>query len=428
MIESTVLRPTYLRLTARLYSIFVQLFNRKGTDTYKTLQVLGPEHEFSIVNERLEALPIVDKVLKDLHGRIVNSVKLPKFTFGKELQQHVIEIKPNGPFESPIEFEETMQEAVLTIQDFLHHKYHASLLGTGMHPLLRLENTGVWPHRHRQIYRAYSKIFNLKRHGWLNIQSFQLNLPYSNEANGVLLHNILAYVCAYLPGFAASSPIYEGSLGKNVDNRLRFYEENQKEIPSISGDIIPDFVFSLSQYKRQIINKYSQELAAAGAESPILGKEWVNSRGVIFRFDRKALEVRVMDEQECIKSDVALSCFIRALARGLMGQEFKLPSHQVLVKDFRSTVKNGLTGEVRHPRTQTARETCKHLLRIAWENTNSQERKYIPMLQKRIEHGNLSERVRQEVKTRSQKTDLKEAIVSTYSKLIGNLMDNQPYF
>jgi hypothetical protein len=169
-----------------------------------------------------------------------------------------------------------------------------------MHPLLRLGETSIWPHRHRQIYQAYSKIFNLKRHGWLNIQSFQLNLPYSNEANGVLLHNALAYICAYLPAIAASSPIFEGKFGENVDNRLRFYKENQREIHSIVGNVVPEFVSSITQYRKSVIGKYSSDLAAAGADKTLLNRDWVNSRGVIFRFDRRALEIRVMDEQECV--------------------------------------------------------------------------------------------------------------------------------
>src|SRR3972149_1923145 len=101
-----------------------------------------------------------------------------------------MEIKANAPFKSPALFEETMQDAVSTIQAFLLEKYRAHLLGTGMHPLLRLEETGIWSHRHKQIYQEYSKVFNLKRHGWLNIQSFHLNLPYSTEKNGVLTHNL----------------------------------------------------------------------------------------------------------------------------------------------------------------------------------------------------------------------------------------------
>ncbi len=403
-------------------------FRERGTDTYKTLEVLGPEHEFSIVDDELRALPIVGKVMKDFHGRIVNFVVLPRFTFGKELQMHVMEVKPNAPFESPIEFEDAMQEAVLTLTDFLQRKYHAHLLGMGMHPLLRLDETGVWPHRHRQIYEAYSKVFNLKRHGWLNIQSFQLNLPYANEKEGILLHNVLAEVCAFLPAIAASSPVYEGKLGECVDNRLRFYKENQREVPSVTGEVVPEYVSSFGQYEREIIGGYSNDLAAAGAHELIVGEEWVNSRGAIFRFDRRAVEIRVMDEQECIKSDVALSCFIRALVRRLMEEKTEPLPHEVLVKDYNAVVRDGFSAKVQHPHGQTARQVCEHFLRVARENATEEEKKYLSMIEKRMKFGNLSEITRERVESRNQETGLKEAVVSIYSKLVKNLMDNQPYF
>lgn len=113
---------------------------------------MGPEHEFSIVDAELRALPIVDKVIKDWYGRTVNFVRLSDYTFGKELQLHVMELKPNAPFKSPERFEEVMHNAVLQMSEYLQRKYDAFLMGTGMHPLLRLEETAVWPHRHRQIY------------------------------------------------------------------------------------------------------------------------------------------------------------------------------------------------------------------------------------------------------------------------------------
>jgi len=400
----------------------------KGINTYKTLEVLGPEHEYSIVNNELEAMPIVDKIMKDFHGRIVNFIQQPRFTFGKELQMHVMEIKPNEPFQSPIAFEEDMQEAVVTITDFLQHKYGAHLLGTGMHPLLRLEDTGVWPHRHRQIYEAYSKIFNLKRHGWLNIQSFQLNLPYVDEQSGVLLHNMLTTVCAYLPALAAASPIYEGKLGKNVDNRLRFYMENQREVPSVTGDVIPEYVNSFGQYETEIIDKYSSDLKAAGADRLLIGVEWVNSRGVIFRFDRRAVEIRLMDEQECVKSDVALSCFIRAALRGFMEEKPQLLTHRLLAKDFHSIMRSGLNAKVQHPHGQTAREVCSWLLKTAWKNAFEEEKKYLSIIQKRIDFGSLSEIVCERVRRKAQKTDFKEATISVYTELIKSLIDNKPYF
>jgi len=398
------------------------------THTYKTLEVLGPEHEFSLVDEQLKALPIVDKLIKDFHGRIVNFVELPTFTFGKELQLHVMELKPNAPFRSPEVFEETMQKAVLTLLDYVENKYKARLLGTGMHPLLHLGDTGIWPHRHRQIYQAMSRIFNLKQHGWLNIQSYQLNIPYSNEQEAVALNNVLAILCAYLPAIAASSPIYEGNFGEKADNRLFFYMTNQREVPSIVGDVVPEYLSSLEQYKKGIIQNYSSDLAKADAQKCLLNKDWINSRGVVIRFDRKAFEIRVMDEQECIKSDVALSCFIRTAAIGLLKENTEAVPHETLVRDFQSIVKTGLDAKTLHPHGQTARQVCRHIYEIAWKNASSEEKEYLPVIKRRIENGNLSEIIHERVQSKARKTGVKEAILDVYLSLTKSLRDNQPYF
>jgi len=173
---------------------------------------MGPEHEFSLVNKELKPLPIADKIIKDYCGKTINFVKLPAFTFGKEMQLHVMEIKANSPFKSPIDFEATMQKALSTLNQIIG-KHDAQLLGTGMHPLLKLKETAIWPHYHRKIYQEYGKIFSLDQHGWLNVQSFHLNLPYNKQTDAIQTHNLLANLCAYLPALTASSPIYEGKKG-----------------------------------------------------------------------------------------------------------------------------------------------------------------------------------------------------------------------
>ena len=53
-----------------------------------------------------------------------------------------MELKANSPFKSPIEFEETMQNAVYHSSGIVK-KQGAMLLGTGMHPLLQAKR-----HRH----------------------------------------------------------------------------------------------------------------------------------------------------------------------------------------------------------------------------------------------------------------------------------------
>lgn len=398
------------------------------TSSYRTLEVLGPEHEFALVDENLKCMPIVDYIIKDVKGKVANSVEFPDFTLSKELQMHVLEVKPNSPFSSLRVFEERMYDAVLETANLLRLRYGARLLGTGMHPTLRLCETSVWSHRHRQIYEAYSKIFDLRQHGWLNIQSFQLNISYSNASDAVLMHNLLGYVCAYLPAITASSPIYEGVVGDYLDNRLYFYKKAQKVVPSVAGDVVPEYVSSFEDYRKKVIERYSVELAKAGADSCLLYKEWVNSRGVILRSDRRALEIRVMDEQECVRSDVALSAFIRALLRGLMNDGVQLLPRRILVHDFNSVIKFGLSAEVHHPIGPFARDVCQHLLRTALSYATEEEKEYLPLVQKRVECGSLSESIRKRVGVRAQKASLKEAVIDVYSALSDCLIRNDPFF
>jgi gamma-glutamyl:cysteine ligase YbdK (ATP-grasp superfamily) len=371
-------------------------------------------------------MPISDKIIKGYCGKTLNFIELPEFTFGKELQLHVMEIKANQPFLTPQEFEETMQNAVTTLSGIVG-KHGANLLGTGMHPLLKLSDTGVWPHYHRKIYGEYGKIFNLQQHGWLNIQSFHLNLPYRKEADAIQIHNQLANLCTYIPAITASSPIFEGKTGPDTDNRLRFYRENQKEVPSIAGDVIPQYFSSLNDYKRDVIGGYSADLAKAGADKTMLNREWVNSRGIIFRFDRCALEVRVMDEQECVKSDVALSCFIRSALRGLIASDAELAPQKVLVDNFNRVIKDGLNAQVNSPHGKTAQQVCQHYFKLATQNASADEKPYLWLIKKRIEEGNLSELIQSKVQRRAEKTSFHEAIVDVYSTLIKSLRANEPF-
>jgi len=392
------------------------------------LEVFGPEQEFSIVDGNLCPLPIVDTVIKELNGRVVNFVRFKSFTFGKELQSHVAEFKANRPFCSLEAFEENMQRAVLEISDFLERKHDARLLGTGMHPLLRLEDAKVWSHRDRKIYEALSRLFNFHQHGWLNIQAFHhLNLSYGNEKEAIHLHNALANLLPYVTAISASSPIYESKISEYTDSRLHFYQINQKEIPSMTGNIIPEYVNSFKEYRQITINKYTEELEKLNAPEWLLNKEWLNSRGVVFRFDRKAIEIRIMDEQECIKANVALSCFIRASLRGMLSQRTPYLPRDVLIEDLNSVIKDGLEAKVQHPRGPTARDVCKYYFRTALENASVEEKIYLPIVRERIEEGNLSNLIRRDVLKKAQKTNLGEAILSIYLKLVENLTENELY-
>ncbi len=420
-------------MSTNLKQIAISLFKEykhlaRRAFRYKPQEAFGPEHEFSLVDEQMKPLPIADKVIKNWLGRIDESVNMPGFSFGKEIVLHQIEIRARKPFKSPQTFEETMQNAVSLLIEFVRRRHQATLLGTGMHPLLTSEETSLWPHSNQDTMRDFKKIFNLRYQGWLNIQSYQLNLPYYNEGWGVALYNALSHLCAYLPAISASSPICEGELSPNVDGRLHYYGNYMNEIPSITGDVVPEYITSFNQYRKEVIGKYSKDLARIKAGKRIANAEWLNQRGVVFRFSRDSIEVRVMDEQECIKSDVALSCFIRATIRGLIAGNEELPPHQLLVNDYKAIVKKGLAAKVKHPSGKIAKEACQYFLKIASEHANANEKEYLWIAKKRIEEGNLSEVIKKRVLARAQKTTLSEAIVSIYLQLADSLSKNQPYF
>jgi len=204
---------------------------------------------------------------------------------------------------------------------------------------------------------------------------------------------------------------------------------NQTEVPSITGDIIPEYVSSFEEYEKTTIRQYSEDLAKVNAPRCLLNKEWLNSRGAVIRFDRRAIEIRIMDEQECVKSDVALSCFIRATLRGILQhqEEFEYLPHYVLVKNLHAVIRDGLDALVWHPRGSTARQVCHYLHKIAQENASSEEKKYLGIIKRRIDDGNLSDLILRDVTKRVLKTDLEEAIFVVYFSLANCLERNKVY-
>jgi gamma-glutamyl:cysteine ligase YbdK (ATP-grasp superfamily) len=402
--------------------------NRGRRKHYSTLEVLGPEHEFSLVDDRLQAKSVVDQAIKALGNRVANNVSVDGWSFGKELQTHVAELKANEPFRSPKRFEDTMYSAAVRVGDFLRKEFNVSLLGTGMHPFLLLEETGIWRHRDRRIFDALSQVFNLRQHGWLNIQSYQLNLPYADEEDGIWLHNAIVNLVPYLPAVASSSPIIESKVGRFLDNRLYFYGASQREIPSITGDVVPEYVASFEEYWRRVISTYSSDLMVAGAPAVLLNREWINSRGAIFRFDRRAIEIRVMDEQECIKMDVALSCFIRSLLRGWLRDGLVHQSRDILISDYRAIIRDGLSAQVKHPRGKTARDVLLDFLTIARGSSTPDEREYLSLIERRVIQGSLSHMILRDTVKSAGERSFRDSVLEVYLTLIKCLRDNRPYF
>ena len=344
------------------------------------LYSLGTEHEYSINDRRFCPLPISDRILERINGRLEHEVSFGGIRVSKELQKHVLELIPARPG-SLSQLEEGLFRGLQELYRATKNEYQ--FLGLGMHPLLTLDQTACWDHDEQDYYRAYDRLFGIKQHGWLNIQALQINIPYRDEQELVGMFNKIRSLMPYLVAVSASSPLVEGRATAYMDSRLVYYRANQSQIPQICRGIIPERLDGIGDYIR-INRDIYRELKRQNAQ--ILCHEWVNSRGEIVRFTRRCLEIKVIDEQECLHSDMALCAFIMALLRS----ELELEEDE---GHLYSMLEDGICRGVAGMRPELER-----LYSLAKRNATKEERRYLSLIRKRIEQGSLAELMVQRLK------------------------------
>ena len=122
---------------------------------------------------------------------------------------------------------------------------------TAMHPWMDPSDVELWPHGTRVIYDTFDRIFSCKGHGWANLQSLQINLPFAGDEEFARLHAAIRFLLPILPGLAASSPIIDGERNGVLDNRLVVYRSNCARIPSVTGDVVPEPMGSIGEYQER---------------------------------------------------------------------------------------------------------------------------------------------------------------------------------
>jgi len=364
----------------------------------------GTEHEYSINNREFAPLPVSDRILEELEGRRVSEVSFGSVTLSKELQKTVIEFVPRSPSRSL----HTLECGVYSgIREFYRHfgdRY--SLLGLGMHPTLRLDQTAVWDHDEGQYYEMYDRLFCLRQHGWLNIQALQVNIEYGCEREMVDLFNTVRKLIPYLVAISASSPFVEGAPGEAKDSRLIFYRKNQEQIPMLCNGIVPNRLRTRADYRRYQEEAY-RELNARGGEC--LCEEWVASSGVIIRFSRPCIEIKALDEQECVRSDIAICAFVRSLLR----------NPPPWLEEDRDELLD-LTEEAIYHGTSRMKPELEKLFSAALDSATAEERLYLPVIESRIREGSLAEQM-------LASWDRTHDLPGIMGRMEASLRENRPY-
>jgi gamma-glutamyl:cysteine ligase YbdK (ATP-grasp superfamily) len=281
---------------------------------------LGVEIEYMIVDRRTAVVrPIADSILVGTDGSQLLEVPDGALRWSNELCLHVIELKTNGPAASLVGLAETFQDGVGRVNARLE-PVGASLLPGGMHPFMDpAVDTKLWPHEQNEIYRAFDRIFGCRGHGWSNLQSVHLNLPFHGDEELGRLHAAIRLVLPFLPGLSAGSPFVDGKRFPSLDARLEFYRSNSSAIPSITGAVVPEAAFDEASYRSAILEPMYEAIAAQDPEG-VLRDEWLNARGAIVRFDRSAIEIRVIDTQEAPIADLAVLRATVGVLRALVAE------------------------------------------------------------------------------------------------------------
>jgi carboxylate-amine ligase len=291
----------------------------------KTLGLFGGagiELEYMIVNrETLDVLPVADELIKSVVGSYSNDYEKEGICWSNELALHVIELKTCGPVVSFSETAELFQQDIRLINGILND-YSGMLMPTGAHPWMDpCTEAKLWPHGQRTIYEAYHRIFNCEGHGWTNLQSCHLNLPFNGSDEFGRLHAAIRLILPIIPALAASTPILDSRRQPFLDTRMEYYRTNSARISSITGEIIPEPIFTPVAYNNEIFARMYNDIEPFDPAGT-LRDEWLNARGAIARFDRNAIEIRIIDIQECSRADLAIAAGINALLRAIVEEKW----------------------------------------------------------------------------------------------------------
>jgi glutamate---cysteine ligase / carboxylate-amine ligase len=272
-----------------------------------------------------------------------------------------------------------------------------------------MRETVLWQHENSEIYDTYNRIFDCRGHGWSNLQSTHINLPFVNDDEFGRLHAAIRLLLPIIPAITASSPVMDGNFTGWHDTRLRYYQSNQATIPSITGRVVPEAVFTEKDYQKNVFEVISRDIAPHDPNQ-ILEPIWLNSRGAIARFDRGAIEIRTIDIQECPNADLAsLSLIIGALKLLVEEQQVPLSKQKTWAPEplYQILNKIAIEGEeakidsrdyldvfgINHVATVRAKDVWDHILDQLVKHDIDNIGYWMPQLQVILKQGTLSTRI-----------------------------------
>lgn len=403
------------------------------SDPIHLFEAVGVELEYMIVHrDDLRVYPLTDEVIRAVTGVYGSDVERGAITWSNELVLHVIEFKTTEPAASLAGLADAFQANVREVNRILE-PMAACLLPTASHPTMNPDrDTRLWPHEYSPVYDAFNRVFDCRGHGWSNLQSIHINLPFAGDDEFGRLHAAIRLVLPILPAIAASSPIVNGRATPFHDFRLEAYRTNAARVPSVNGHVIPEPAFSRSEYEEGILHKMFRDIAPLDPDGT-LQLEWLNNRGAIARFVRDTIEIRVLDVQECPAADLAIVASVVEVVRALVEERWETycdqrawpterladifldcvrTSDRTVISDMGFLHALGWSGG-----PCAARDLWRHLYDTVMPGASAAAREAALPLEFILEHGTLARRILNAVE--------RTAIEATYTRLAECLRDGR---
>ena len=402
--------------------------------SYGLFEVFGLELEYMVVDrDSLKVLPIVDEVMKLKTGEITSDVENGEISWSNELTAHVLELKTSEPSPEIAGLSEAFSKNIREINKLLESK-NAMLLPTAAHPFMDPDTeTVLWPHEYNEVYELYNTIFDCKGHGWSNLQSFHINLPFQHDLDFEKLHAAIRLVLPVIPALSASSPILDGKFTGFMDARMEAYLHHQDILPPLMGKLIPEQVFTEVNYHSVIYGPIVKAIKPFDKDK-VMDHHFLNSRGAIARFDRGAIEIRVVDVQECPAADMAICAIITELIKTLVeGHHATLEEQKSWHEDdlrliFDDVIKDGTKTMIRNKsyldlfgideEEVSAGEFWSMVLEEVRDRLSKDQQASLTYI---LSKGNLSERIM----TRLSMNPSREDIIKVYREMAMCLQENR---
>lgn len=401
---------------------------------YGLFEVAGIELEYMVVErDTLKVSPTVDLLFQEVTGHITGDVERGDVEWSNELTAHVLELKTAKPTADIPSFRKKFADEVRAINQLLG-KRGLMLLPTAAHPLFDpFTETVLWQHDYNDVYELYNRIFDCRGHGWSNLQSVHLNLPFANDIEFGRLHTAIRMVLPIIPALSASSPILDGQPTGYMDARMEAYLHHQERLPQLMGSLIPEAVLTEEEYYREIFGPIGKALAPFD-EKGIMDHQFANSRGAIARFDRGAIEIRVVDIQECPSADLAIAELIVEMLKALVDQRWvshylQRAWHQKdLLAIFEDVIRHACDAKLHNPdfllmfgmeqEEATANELWRHIFNEVKDGISKEGQ---TCLQYILDHGCLAKRILK----RTGLVPEKEQIIAVYKELAVCLQEDR---